>query len=167
MLSFPSQQLAGFLVPADGTDLQAVVAMTIGANDAPGIRFIRAALQPKLDNLGGGDIVAGVTFLARRVNAVTRIHDIGRCRVVLVVAVGVRVTVAGNAADVGRSMSAGQHLLSVVHMANKAGAVVGEQLGRCTWLIQKQRCILIHYQWQRTVRPSRKLGPQFAHSGAA
>jgi hypothetical protein len=39
-----SQQLARFSVPLDGTDLQAVISVTVGANDALGVRFIRAAL---------------------------------------------------------------------------------------------------------------------------
>ena len=102
--------------------------VTISANDALGVRFIRAALQPKRDNLARRNIMAGVTFVAGRINAIRRIHDVRRCSVVLIVTMGIRWPVTRHAAYFGSSVSAGQRLSLVVRVANKARAIVGEPL---------------------------------------
>lgn len=70
--------------------------------------------------------MAGVTFPAGRINAVPRIHHIGRRRVVLIVTMGIRQAVARHAADIGAGVLLGKRLSLVVRVANKARAIFGE-----------------------------------------
>lgn len=116
-------QFSRSLIPADGADLQAVLAVTIGANDGFGPGLVGAALQPKGDHLGSWDIMTAVTFLAGSVNAVGWIHNIGWCRIALIIAMGVGVSVAGHATRTDCRVLAGQQLFGVVRVANKTGAI--------------------------------------------
>ncbi len=137
-----------------------MVAVTVGANDALGVRLIRESLQPQRDNFARRNIMAGVTFPAGGINAVPRIHHIGRRRVVLIVAVGVGRAVASHTADIGASVLLGKRLSLVVRVANKARAIFSEHLGcyarqgilGSARLIQKQRRILVNNQCRRTAR---------------
>ena len=107
-----------------------MVAVTIGANDALGVRLIRESLQPQRDNFARRNIMAGVTFPAGRINAVPRIHHIGRRRVVLIVTMGIRQAVTRHAADIGASVLLGKRLSLVVRVANKTRGVLAQRCGR-------------------------------------
>ena len=63
--------------------------MTIGADNCLGICLVWIVLLPAGDDFCGWNIVCGVTFPARLVNGICRVHSIRRSRVVLVVTVGV------------------------------------------------------------------------------
>ena len=78
------------------------------ANDLLRIRLLEAAFEPPGNDFPGWNVVRGMAFPAGGIDAVGRIHGLGRGGVVLVVPVGVGFAVTVHTGHVGRRVPADQ-----------------------------------------------------------
>ena len=108
-----------FLVPVDGAEFQAVVAVAVGADDGV-VGLVEGAFFVAGDDLGRGDVVAFMAPDAGGVDDVAGEHLVGGNGVVFVVAVGDGLAVASGAADHYGRVRGSEVLVSVVCVADKA-----------------------------------------------
>jgi hypothetical protein len=116
--------------------LDPMSAVTVGA-DRGGLAG-QLALEETFDHFAGRNVVPLVTGRASRIDLRARVGDIGPGRAdVLVVGVGNARSVALRASDALELMGSGQILLHECQVANQAGGVCAQDVGR----ILSARCL--------------------------
>ncbi len=85
--------------------------------------FVASALLPSADDCRRLDVVGGVTLPAGGINFVSRVHSVGRGKVVLIVFVGDGLAVAIRTGQICFSVGLSKRFILVICMADETGSV--------------------------------------------
>jgi hypothetical protein len=94
-----------------------MLSVTVRAHNGERVLFVRTALLPPGNHFRSRDIVHYVAGDAQGFNILCRDHDVGRGRVVFIIAMGKGIAMTLHATDAPFGMAAGQDLFQIVNRA--------------------------------------------------